>query len=56
MTIYKVDRVHKIEVHAEKENDWRAKYFERMGGQWVQIGEEEQWYTLEDIKLYYGIE
>lgn len=58
MTVYKVDRIHKIEVSAVKAKNfpYRVKFFERMGGRWVQLGEEETWATLEDIKLYYGIE
>ena len=56
MTIYKVDRNHKIEVHAENEHDWRCRFFERMVGRWVQLGEEEKWYSLDDIKFNYGID
>jgi hypothetical protein len=55
MKAYMIGEIHKLEV-IKNERDFTVRFFEKMGGRWVQLGPEEYWTSIDDIKWAYDID
>lgn len=55
MTYY-IGTTAKVVVEKVSREDFRVRFFEFMGGRWVQLGADEHWRDLADIKWEYGID
>lgn len=53
---YRIDEITKLEVKKVSKEDYSVKFLELMGSRWVQLGQEEHWRDIEDVKIEYGLD